>query len=77
MQQQPPATQEIIAPITVQDDKVPPKIVMNDDVRLKNIEERLDDLTMAVELFKTYGFQPKQYDQYLQALKDQKQSKGH
>ena len=59
MQQQPPATQELIAPITVQDDKVPPKIVMNDDVRLKNIEERLDDLTMAVELFKTYGFQPK------------------
>ena len=25
---------------------------------------------MAVELFKAYGFQPKQYEQYMQGLKE-------
>lgn len=41
----------------------------NLEARFKAIETKIEDLSLAVELFKAYGFQPKQYDELLSALK--------
>ena len=39
---------------------------------VKGLKERVDELEMAVELFKTYGFQPKQFDQLMNEMRSQK-----
>ena len=42
---------------------------------MKRIEGKLEELSLAVDLFKTYGFQPKEYEKYLEALKAHKPDK--
>ena len=39
---------------------------------IKGLKERVDELEMSVELFKTYGFQPKQFDQLMNEMRSQK-----
>jgi hypothetical protein len=40
--------------------------------RVKKLENSLDEVTLAIELFKQYGFQPKQFDSLMEELRAKK-----
>jgi len=37
--------------------------------RLGRVEEQMEEVLVAIELFKTYGFQPKQYEALMNEIK--------
>ena len=39
------------------------------DPRIRQFERQVEELQFAVEIFKLYGFQPKQYDELMKTLK--------
>jgi SPX domain protein involved in polyphosphate accumulation len=43
--------------------------------RIRQLERQVEELQFAVELFKVYGFQPKQYDELMKTLKESKYQK--
>jgi SPX domain protein involved in polyphosphate accumulation len=40
--------------------------------RIRQLERQVEELQFAVELFKVYGFQPKQYEELMKTLKESK-----
>jgi uncharacterized protein (UPF0335 family) len=42
------------------------------ETKVKKIENNLEDINMALELIKTYGFNPKEYNEMLEILKSNK-----
>ena len=40
--------------------------------RLKKLESKMEDVNMALELIKEYGFQPKEYNEMIKILKDKR-----
>ena len=40
--------------------------------RLKKLENKMEDVNMALELIKEYGFQPKEYNEMIKILKEKR-----
>ena len=43
--------------------------IQNLEREMQGLKRNMDDMSMAIELFKTYGFQPKQFDELMRELK--------
>ena len=43
---------------------------------MKKVESQLEDVNLALELIKQYGFNPKEYNEMIKILKDNKSSQN-